>query len=313
MKRKADFMGATPHRSEKRADATETDAVEAPPLDKSPIDACHNIAARLDRISAYWQSATAGEDDDIHSPWALLPGELLRYIFEHLDPAALASLLLAGSRALVCKAARTNGDLFRDALWWHMWNLPDTVQLQSNEPRQCILNGTGDHHQTVGRWTHGDPAACDEKTPHRRGRIAHRWCGVLAIDDTHPLAAAAAEFPGVGGAVARRPDGVAALALSCVRTCTPFVYAPLCALALRSRVCTASRGHRRTMKLDGSPSPAPRPHRVTPRRAVGLCASPCPCRTASRPSTLFLYGGGANRNRSRLLPRPRRPFGRHPR
>ncbi|AVK76621.1 hypothetical protein pneo_cds_1014 [Pandoravirus neocaledonia] len=177
----------------------------APRAFKMPADVCRAVSAKLDAILSYW-SGIAVDSNTVECAWARLPGKLLRNIFVHLCPASLASLLATGSKALMRAALCANGDLVTDALWWHLWNLPDGRH-SHDQADACFLNASRAH---AVRWLYGDVSGSDS-----RSRYA------VAVDDRHPLGLLPADIE----TVTRNPNGVAALALSAAGLCGDRVCA----------------------------------------------------------------------------------------
>jgi len=208
---------------------------------KTPIEVCHAVTERLGPFLAYWQGKPHDTRED-NCPWACMPGELLRRIFEQTDPPSLAALLAAGSSGLVHKAACTNPDFVRDALWWHMWNLPDG--------QFPAIHGDAPHVRDTGALvskTRDDYVESDEWWTSRycgpRNYCNVRWCGRLAVDAGHMLAESAQMFPSLTDKTTWEPNGMTAIALSCARCCSPF--------ALRLWFLLHQRAHSRNIDCLG--------------------------------------------------------------
>ncbi|AVK76622.1 hypothetical protein pneo_cds_1015 [Pandoravirus neocaledonia] len=214
---------------------------------KTPIAVCHAVSLRLGACVAYWR-AQGHTIDRVDCVWARLPGELLRCVFECLHPASLASLLVAGSRALMHAAVCTNDDLVVDALWWHLWNLPDVMRLNTTDSAMCFLDQrmiapvSGADADCVLRaaWIYATPTASH----------ACAYSNPIAIDSSHPAHALDLWSGRTAGGVTYDPDGVAALALSCARSCSDRAFTAIVDLAARSHGCArfAKDAHGRLLR-----------------------------------------------------------------
>ncbi|AGO85264.1 hypothetical protein psal_cds_1060 [Pandoravirus salinus] len=175
------------------------------------------IDVRLQDILAHWRNAAVIDGSDC--VWTRLPGELLRAVFEYLSPWSLASLLAAGSRALMHAAVCTNPDLVVDALWWRLWNLVPGDRC--TEPDTCLFEAGC---PVAAAWMYGD--------------LGDSTLRDVAIDHGDPLTSLSAHVAGV----TRNPTGVAALALSCARSCSDRGLVAVLNMAARPRACSLPTG-----------------------------------------------------------------------
>lgn len=229
--------------------------------ERRPIDVAHNIGIRLARLEEWvtrydvpFLDQQAEDGRAVH--WlARLPAEILCLVLDDLALTDIVALLTAGSPHLLALALVTNRDLTVDALWWHMWNLPLSRTSHDNalgHDTRTVSDGCGVQPTDKGddgdrpsegdgderertEWMHGGCRSRTFCTPGRR-----YICRPLAIDDAHPVHVYGADWDDSHVAFARDPNGIAALALSCARLCTPRVYRQLALLIGRPRTCCAS-------------------------------------------------------------------------
>lgn len=225
---------------------------------RRPIEVLHHVDVRVAGVRAWALGWDVPFVDDRDSDgraicWlARLPGEVMRLVLEPLHAWELAALLVAGSPHLLAAALATNADLATDAIWWHMWNLTSPGRASCEPP--CFINAhlaLPPAGEDTKEWRERKEKGVDERrTRWIHGGAAFRiapttgWLHLyrpLAVDPAHPACIHEAEWEDAHTAFSRDPDGVSALALSCVRICTPRVYIDLALLATRSRACHVPR------------------------------------------------------------------------
>ena len=187
-----------------------------------------------------WPQTTNRPTEEVHGRG--YRANYSRHIFEPLHPADLAALLVADPRYLLPRAASTNPDLVRDALWWHMWNLPDARLLASRASVECFLREslTGDTTPRDNSARRSAEWIYRPQSP-PRGNVSDRgfgWGILVAVDGDHPAEQGALATEAANFGFTSDPDGVATLALSCVRSCSDRGCRAVMKLGLRVRDCS---------------------------------------------------------------------------